>query len=173
MFLFSVHCGGLRFSDICTLKWEEVDMENRVIRHLQVKNHTKKPKMLMIPISNEGMKILEKWIGKNRNFIFGQLPDDFNLKDEKEFIKRKNSRNKTVNQSLRTLGNKINLPFNLHIHCSRHSFATLALNKGVEISKVSNLMGHSGTWVTEKVYASYLPETMKHEVDEKLNFNFN
>ena len=173
MFLFSIHTGGMRFSDICCLRWSEVDMENRTIKHLQVKNHTKKPTILTLPITDEGMKILEKWKGKNENFVFDMLCENFDLNDEKLLKHTINSLNKTMNQSLRCLGEKMKLSFNLHFHCSRHTFGTLLLNKGVDLNVISHLMGHSSPQTTMKVYSKYLPETLNEIVNEKLNFNFN
>lgn len=64
MFMFSIHCGGMRFSDVCTLRWIEVYNEERLIKHLQVKNHTKRPVILNLPITTECMKILERWISE-------------------------------------------------------------------------------------------------------------
>lgn len=173
MFLFSIHTGGMRFSDICTLRWSEIDMENRTIKHLQVKNHTKKPTILTLPITDEGMRILDKWKGRNNNFVFGMLCDDFDLNDEKMLKHTINTQNKTMNQSLRCIGEKMKLPFNLHFHCSRHSYGTLLLNKGIDLNVISNLMGHSSPQTTMKVYSKYLPETLNEIVNEKLNFNFN
>lgn len=173
MFMFSIHTGGMRFSDICTLRWSEVDMDNRIIKHLQVKNHTKKPTILTLPITDEGMKILKKWKGRNENFIFGMLCEDFDLNHEKMLKHTISSLNKTMNHSLRCLGEKMKLPFNLHFHCSRHSYGTLLLNKGIDLNVISYLMGHSSPQTTMKVYSKYLPETLNEIVNEKLNFNFN
>ena len=53
---------------------------------------------------------------------------------------------------------------NVSMHCARHSFAVFALNKGLSMSVVSRLLGHSSTDVTEKVYARFLPETLSNEV---------
>lgn len=172
MFMFSIHTGGMRFSDICTLRWSEVDLVNRIIKHLQVKNHTKKPTILTLPITDEGIKILKNWEGKNDNFVFDMLCENFDLNDEKLLKHTINSLNKTMNQSLRCLGEKMKLSFNLHFHCSRHTYGTLLLNRGVDINVISHLMGHSSTWVTQKVYSKYLPETLNEIVNEKLNFKF-
>lgn len=172
MFMFSIHTGGMRFSDICTLRWSEVDLVNRIIKHLQVKNHTKKPTILTLPITDEGFKILKNWEGKNDNFVFDMLCENFDLNDEKLLKHTINSLNKTMNQSLRCLGEKMKLSFNLHFHCSRHTYGTLLLNRGVDINVISHLMGHSSTWVTQKVYSKYLPETLNEIVNEKLNFKF-
>lgn len=170
MFLFSVYCGGLRVSDLISLKWDEIDMENRMIQHIQVKNHSRKTVRLTIPMPDGAVGILERWNGKNENYVFGMLDDEFDLGDEERFIQVKTSRTRTINQSLAALGEKIGLPFRLHIHCARHTFGTLGLNACHDIKAISTLMGHSSTVITEKVYASVLPNTLKKVVDEKLNF---
>ncbi len=172
MFMFSVYSCGLRFSDIATLRWEEIDLERRVIKHLQVKGHTRNAKMLTIPISDGGMAILEKWRGKNENYVFGILGDEFDLGDCELLKETLNAKNKAINTSLKTLGEKIKLPFSLHFHISRHTFATIGLNRGVDIKTISTLMGHSSVLITEKVYASVLPSTLEQAVEEKLNFKF-
>ncbi|MBO7069747.1 MAG: tyrosine-type recombinase/integrase [Bacteroidales bacterium] len=68
------------------------------------------------------------------------------------------------------LGEKIGLPFKLHIHCARHTFGINGLNNGGDIKTISTLMGHSTTLVTEKVYATYLPETLQKTVEKCLDF---
>ena len=62
------------------------------------------------------------------------------------------------------VGEQIGLPFSLSMHAARHSFAVFALNKGLSMSVVSRLLGHSSTDITEKVYARFLPETLSAEV---------
>lgn len=170
MFLFSVFCGGMRVSDIISLRWDEVDLENRMVKHYQVKNHNRKSVLLTIPLADGGVEILERWKGRNENFVFGMLDDEFDLTDEKLFMKVKNSKVRTIDQSLSCLGEKIGLPFRLHFHCARHSFSTNGLNNGGDIKTISTLMGHSSVLTTEKVYASVLPETLHKTVEKSLNF---
>ena len=170
MFMFSVFCGGLRVSDIISLKWDEVDMENKMVRHYQVKNHNRKSVLLTIPMADGAVEILERWKGRNENFVFGLLDDEFDLSDEERFQDVKQSRTRTINQSLAVLGEKIKLPFKLHIHCARHSFGTNGLNNGCDIKSISALMGHSSVLTTEKVYAAVLPETLQRTVEKSLNF---
>ena len=172
MFMFSLYVSGLRFSDIATLRWAEIDMDKRTIRHIQVKNHTRNAKILNLSIPDEGMKILQKWIGRNDNFVFGLLDDEFDLTDCARLKETLNSKNRTINISLKTLGDKINLPFPLHFHIARHTFATLALNNTVDIKTISTLVGHSSVLTTEKVYATLMPSTIEKTVEQKLNFHF-
>ena len=170
MFMFSVFCGGLRVSDIISLKWSEVDMEEKMVRHYQVKNHIRKAQLLTIPMADGAVEILERWKGRNENYVFGLLDDEFDMNDEERFQNIKQSRTRTINQSLAVMGEKIGLPFKLHIHCARHSFGTNGLNNGGDIKTISTLMGHSSTLVTEKVYATVLPKTLQTKVREYLNF---
>ena len=171
MFLFSFHCYGMRFSDICTLKWSDIDFDNNMVRHLIVKNHTKRPILLEVPINKGMLEILNKYKGVNENFVFGQLDCEFNLDNEVKLKGTINCRNKVMNTSLKCMGEKMELPFRLHFHVARHTFAVLALNKGVDIKTIAQLMGHTTTWTTEKVYAKFLPSTLKARVNELLNFN--
>ena len=171
LFFFSFYCGGLRFSDVCTLRWLEINLEDKLIKHLQVKNHTKKPTFLTLPINKEASKILKRWIGKYDNFVFGMLPDDFDLNDYKTLKLTLNSRNKTMNQSLKSMGEKMGLSYNLHFHIARHSWASYALNQGIDIKTISTLLGHSTTTVTERIYAKLFPDTLKSIVEDKLDFS--
>ena len=99
------------------------------------------------------------------------LDDDFDLHDKEERKRMRLNKNRAIITSLRTLGEKMGLPFNLTIHVARHTFAVWALNKGVDVHVISRLMAHCSVMVTEKVYAKFMPETLQQEVQSKLNFN--
>ena len=136
---------------------------------MQYKGHNRKAKMLYIPLNYTSRNILERWKGKYEEFVFGLLPSGYDLSDDAAFLKVKNSKEASINKSLRTIGDKMGLPFNLHIHLGRHTFAMMALNGGVDIKTTSSLLGHASTMVTEKVYATLLPNTIAEVVGDKLN----
>ena len=102
-------------------------------------------------------------------FVFGLLPSGYDLSDDADFLKVKNARDRTINQSLHSVGDKMGLPFKLHIHLGRHTYAMMALNGGVDIKTTSTLLGHASTMVTERVYATLLPNTIAEIVGDKLN----
>ena len=168
MFFFASFA-GLRFSDLMTLKWSEIDMDKNMISHMQYKGHNRKAKMLYIPLNDTSREILERWKDKHEEFVFGLLPSGYDLSDDAAFLKVKNAREATINQSLRSVGNKMGLPFNLHIHLGRHTYAMMALNGGVDIKTTSSLLGHASTQITERVYATLLPNTIAERVGDKLN----
>ena len=168
IFLFACFA-GLRMSDLMTLKWSEIDMDKNMISHMQYKGHNRKAKMLYIPLNDTSRDILERWKGKYEEFVFGLLPSGYDLSDDADFIKVKNTKDRTINQSLKSIGDKMGLPFNLHIHLGRHTYAMMALNGGVDIKTTSSMLGHASTMVTEKVYATLLPNTIAATVGDKLN----
>ena len=168
IFIFSCFT-GLRVSDLISLKWSEVNMDENIISHRQYKNHAHKAKLLYIPLNDTSREILERWKDKHEEFVFGMLPSGYDLSNATDFKKVKNAKTRTINQSLRSIGDKMGLPFNLHIHLGRHTFAMMALNGGVNIKTTSSMLGHASTMVTEKVYATLLPNTIAEEVGDKLN----
>ncbi len=166
LFLFSFYACGLRVSDIITLEWKSVNLEKREIRKILYKGD----KFHVIPLNDGAIAILRKWQGRHDRFVFGLLHDTFDLTDKEELKRMRLNKNRAIKTSLKTLGDKINLPFNLGMHVARHTFAVLALNKGIDVHKISRLMGHSSIMVTEKVYAQFLPSTLEDEIMNKLNF---
>ena len=168
-FLFSLNACGLRFSDLLTLEWRNIDFAKKSLRKILYKGD----KPHEIPLNDNAIRILEQWhdrTGENR-FVFGLLDDDFDLHDKEERKRMRLNKNRAIITSLRTLGEKMGLPFNLTIHVARHTFAVWALNKGVDVHVISRLMAHCSVMVTEKVYAKFMPETLQQEVQSKLNFN--
>ena len=168
IFLFACFT-GLRLSDLVSLKWSEVDMEKNMISHMQYKGHNRKAKMLYIPLNDTSRDILERWNGRYDEFVFGLMPSGYDLSDDAAFLKDKNAAGKNINQSLESVGDKMGLPFKLHIHLGRHTYAMMALNGGVDIKTTSSLLGHASTMITEKVYATLLPNTIAEKVGDKLN----
>ena len=168
MFLFSLNSCGLRVSDIITLEWKSVDFVGRKLKKILYKGD----KFHEIPLNDDAISILERWQDRTEGhrFVFGMLDDDFNLQDKEERKRMRLNKNRSIVTSLKTIGDKMELGFNLTMHVARHTFAVWALNKGVDVHIISRLLGHSSVMVTEKVYAKFLPSTLEKEVQEKLNF---
>ncbi|MDR2950070.1 MAG: tyrosine-type recombinase/integrase [Prevotella sp.] len=169
MFLFVIHT-GLRVSDIITLRWINIDIEKKELNKILYKGDIK----LSTPLTAPAIKILNKWKERNLNdvFVFDILPSDFNLQDVPLLDKMRINKNRSILTSLNEVGNKLELAFKMGMHVGRHTFAVLALNREVNLHILSQLLGHSSILVTEKVYAKFLPKTIKEEVETKLDFNF-
>lgn len=76
--------------------------------------------------------------------------------------------NQQYNLRLKLVADYAELDKNLTTHMARHTFATLALTKGVELKDVSKMLGHKSVRTTE-TYAVILNESVEkgYEVFEK------
>lgn len=162
MFFFAFHACGLRLIDVMTLQWKNIDFEKKELRKVMIKTN----KRHIIPLTEPALHILSQWREKHRDsrFVFDLVKESLDLDNGEELLKARVNATKCINQSLRVVGEQLGFPFNLTMHVARHSFAVLALNKGLSMTVVSRLLGHGSTDVTEKVYAKFLPETLSSEV---------
>lgn len=168
IFLFAYYACGLRVSDIVTLEWSNIDFNSRKIDKVQVKTKVKGKVPPTLP--QQAIDILERWKAKGRNkrFVFDLLPEEWKFGDDKasgrKLKMRINSIDSTFNVSLGEIGKKLGFKFPLTMHVARHTFCVTALNHGVSLHVVSQLMGHASIIATEKTYAEFLDETVANEM---------
>lgn len=169
MYLFAFYACGLRVSDIITLEWQHIDLEKKTISKNCFKT---KRSAVDIPFLEPAVAILERWKGRNSRFVFDLLPEDFNLKDSKKLNDLRLAKNRVFQESLKSIGEKMGVGFNLTFHSARHSFAVYAINKGVNLHMLSKWLGHASILVTERVYAEFLPDQMEKEFNSKLSIDW-
>ncbi|MDN3605859.1 site-specific integrase [Kaistella yonginensis] len=165
MFIFAVSAGGLRFSDVATLRWEEVDMEKGIIE----RKISKSGRVHRIKIGATAAEVLLKYYSNNvekQAFIFPIiLRGKFDLGNPEFKRKKIASANVICNLHLRKIGQELKFPFQLHFHLSRHTFATQALSRGMRIEYVSKLMDHSKISTTQ-IYAKVIDDDLDKAVDQ-------
>lgn len=130
--LFVFQCySGLSYCDMATLTKDDI------VDGVIYKNRRKTDVKSIIPLLPVSKAILEKYDYK--------LPVISNQK---------------YNQYLKALGDLCGCRMTLHSHLARHTYATLLLNKGVDMVTVSKTMGHSNSKITEAIYAEMRKETV-------------
>ena len=164
MFFFAFHACGLRIVDVMTLQWGHINFEKKELRKIMIKTS----KRHVIPLTEPALKILRKWQEKRVGcrYVFDLVNDNLDMNDEEALYKARINATKCIGQSLAVVGEQLEFPFSLSMHVARHTFAVMALNKGLSMSVVSRLLGHGSTDITEKVYAHFLPETLSAEMDK-------
>ena len=167
MFKFSYISCGLRVSDIITLRWSDINFEKKELCKIQFKTRRRN----IIPLTDEALKILEEWKGRHNTFVFGLLPDNFDLKDEEMLRTKRNSITSTINKRLKRISKKMQLDKKVTFHMARHSWAVSALEQGMQISMISSLLGHTNSATTEKAYAQFKLEA-KAEAVRNLKLDF-
>lgn len=136
---------GLRRGEIAALKWADVDFANNQL--YIAPNKTEKHRY--VPISADLAKALQA-------APKGKSPYVINVGDPK---KRNSKDFLTAYYSKATA----DLPFKCGLHKLRHTFASHLVQNGVDLYRVSKLLGHSSITMTE-IYAHLAPQDLASAV---------
>ena len=152
MYIFSCYAGGLRFSDVATLKWNNYnENEQRIVKIIM---KTKRKHQIKLP--NKAVEIIKSYKTKKTkkdDYIFPVLKNGKDYNSVEGLINYDIALgNRAANAFFERLSKKLEIPFNMTFHTARHTFATRALNKGMRIEHVSKILDHSSISVTQ-VYA--------------------
>lgn len=141
-FLFSCF-SGLRYSDVDRLTWDKV--KDGYLEYTQIK--TGSPEHLFLPI--EARRILKKQrAAKPSPNLQREIPTNavFFLPSQP-----------VVDKQLKKWAKAAEIVKPLSFHKARHTFATMALSKDIDIYTVSKLLGHKNL-ATTQIYAKVVDE---------------
>jgi integrase/recombinase XerD len=148
-FLFSCYT-GLRFNDAYKLKMDDIIKDQNGISIISIQMG-KTNDYVQIPLIKEAMEIIEKYNTQpDREVLNYVLP---RIKNQK------------INFHLKTIGDIVGIHKLITHHVARHTFATLALNRGIPIEVVQKLLGHADLKTTQ-IYAKMLLSTIVKEMEK-------
>lgn len=146
MFLFGC-ATGLRYSDIATLQWMHIEEDADGMLTLK-KEQMKTRNVVSFPLSRAAIALLPSKKGKPADYVFG----------DGRLFPRPN------NKSLERWAKQAGIDKHVSFHTSRHTFATLALTKGIDLYTVSKMLGHKDIKQTQ-VYAKIVDDTKRKAVE--------
>lgn len=76
--------------------------------------------------------------------------------------------NQKINVYLKIIADLAGIKKRLHCHLARHTYCTILLNKGVNISTIAKAAGHNNTKITSTYYAHLLDDTLLTEITKKV-----
>ena len=161
MYVFSAYTGGIRISDVLLLKWKNFDGERL---HF---NMMKTNRDVMVKLPNKTLKIIKKYQPKKaqpESLVFPFINSDVDLAKPLIIHNAISRSNALINKNLKTIATKAKIEKNISFHTSRHTFATLALRKGIRIEYVSKLLGHASIEETQ-IYAKIVNEELDKAMD--------
>jgi len=166
---------GVRQGELCALQWQDIDFDNAVIhitktiqrvtvtdeadsRKTKIIIDTPKSdkSMRMIPIPSLLLKKLSELREKGTAYVLTGNESYVEPRNYQTFFKR----------TLKACG----LPEN-NFHVLRHTFATRAVDRGMDIKTLSAILGHADVCFTMKMYVHPSLEHKKDQM-EKLSVNF-
>ncbi|NKC69355.1 tyrosine-type recombinase/integrase [Vagococcus fluvialis] len=153
---------GLRFSEALAITPEDFDFQNQKIIVNKTWNY-KNTKGFFQPTKNESSnrKIQIDW---QLAMQFSQLIK--NKEPEKPIFVKSRVFNSTINNRLKVLCNKADVP-TISVHSLRHTHASLLLFANVSIASVANRLGHSSMTTTQETYLHIIQE-LENQDNEKI-----
>lgn len=157
---------GLRLGEICSLKWEDIDLKEKVlhvnttVQRISVEGHHEKtsliegnPKSVFskreIPLSEDIVRLLTPYYSTSAIYVINN--------------------NKPMEP--RTYQNKFQKYLKLagveqkNFHALRHTFATNCINSGTDVKSLSEILGHSDVKVTLNRYVHPTLETKRQHMN--------
>jgi integrase len=177
MILFDLFT-GLRCGELSGVRWSDLDMSKNTLTvrqnvqrvygedgktHLVINTPKTKSSNRTIPLLPEiAAKIKIHRIAQAQERIrAGQLWEDNDLVFCTEFGKPYDPRN--IQTFLDRITNKIGIP-HVNTHALRHAFATRALESGISLKVVSEMLGHSSIQITADTYCHVSLAHMETEI---------
>lgn len=128
---------GLRVSEVANLTWDQVNVENRIVR---------------IVGKGDKERIVPFYQGLDEQLKVYQLRFwEKYAKDNHVFVNQrgKGLTSRGIQYIMQKHANEIQMNMTVHPHMLRHSFATHLLDNGADIRVVQELLGHSSLSTTQ------------------------
>ena len=148
---------GLRIGEVCALRWRDIDFENATLCVNGTQVRTEKGLEIIPPKSNSSRReipipafLLEK-LKKSRNkgaFVLSLQEKPVDVRSYRRHFKRK----------IKEAG-----LCEIKYHSLRHTFATRALEVGMDYRTLSEILGHASVSITLDIYGHSLKE---HKISE-------
>lgn len=156
---------GLRLGEVCALKWEDIDLQNKIlnvnhtVQRIPVSNMASKtvlcegrPKTSCsqreIPLSDEMVLLLSRF----------RHPDKYVLKNSCPLEPR------TYQYQFQKYQKQAGIPCR-NFHVLRHTFATNCIGNGVDIKSLSEILGHSNVQITLNKYVHPTLDTKRQHMN--------
>lgn len=166
---------GLRGGELCSLKWRDIDLVKKQAKvdsniiavydydeETDVKNRkiieqtsTKNNKVRIIPLNKRAVEILEI-----QRKLVGGAAEDYIINGSTETVEVG-----IVTKCYENICKSVNIKNALGVHTLRHTFASNAIRKGIDIKVISEILGHSSVTFTYNTYVHIIDEQKKNAVD--------
>lgn len=148
LFMFSFFTRGMSFVDMAYLR--KKDLSNGIL----VYRRRKTEQLLSVKWEKCMQDVVDKYSNPRSRYLL-PIINPASLKDERrQYINASHN----VNRRLKIIGQMLSLPVSLTMYVSRHAWASIARNRNVPLSVISQAMGHDSE-LTTRIYLASLDNT--------------
>ena len=168
IYLIGFFC-GLRISEVCKLRAEDIDLERRVLK--VVKGKFSKDRYVAIPFPI--IKILKKWIEYigDSEYLFSTTSHANPHITDSTIHKKLEYDLKRANLFIPDFKDKAGFTRKrFHFHTLRHSYATYLYEKGMDLMMIKEQLGHESIQTTQ-IYTHISVEKKIKAVDDIFDKN--
>lgn len=165
---FSYASNGMNFKDIALLKYSDIKVDRFAYFRAKTFDKTTEKTEITIYLTDFTKSIISKYGNKVKTgFVFNIISS----KDSSE-IQYKKIKNFTrlVNDHIKRIAKRTDLPNDISTYWARHSFATNSLRKGASMEFISEALNHSDLNVTKNYFAGFEDEAKKDFANSLLDF---
>lgn len=147
-FFFSTGC---RISEVSSIQLPDVDFNQRCVRVLG-----KGGKERMVYFSIRAQLLLMDYLNSrkgNSTSLFTNIHSPFGPTSAR-----------SIQKVFKSIGQRAELSQCVHPHLLRHTFATISLNNGMDITVIQKLLGHTQLSTTQ-IYANISMANVRHEYE--------
>jgi integrase len=171
IWVFSYLGNGINMKDVCLLRYKDIKGENIHFERAKTTNTNRSAKPISIALIKENLEIIERWgnpKADDKNFIFPVLTGDETPEKERAKIQQFT---KQVNKYIKRIAKNVGIKENISTYSARHSFATVLKRSGINLSFISEALGHSNMKTTESYLDSFEDDTRKANAMKLLDFS--
>ncbi len=170
LWVFSYLCNGINMKDICLLRYSDLTQDSIVFNRAKTIHTKKKNRSIEIVRTPEINAIIKKWGQKPvapSMYIFPVLVDNLTSKQQQGKIRQAT---KQVNKYIRLIAGELKISSDVTTYTARHSFATILKRAGVNISYISEALGHADLKTTQGYLGSFESQEKKKIAKHLTNF---
>lgn len=167
---FSYLCNGMNFKDILNLKYKNIEGDKLSFVRAKTAKTNRNTKEITVYLNDYTKYVIETYgnIAKSKNdYVFPILASEQTSEDQYKLIKNFIS---MVNQNFLKYAKANGVNEKISTYWARHSFATMAIQKGASMEYVGEAVGHTNTKTTMGYFAGFEDETKKQLQDSLLDF---
>lgn len=132
------YSSGLRLAELCNLSLTDIDLSEKLIRVTGKGSKTR-----VVPVGVQAVRSIRQWLDHRRSIDTADTVELFVSSQGRRLSER------SIQQRIRSWGQRLGLQLPLHPHMLRHSFASHMLESSGDLRAVQELLGHADISTTQ------------------------